>query len=120
MKRSSLSVFVASVVLALFVVSAPVTAHDYQRNNSDHPFRVVAYFLHPVGIGLEYGVTRPVHWVVSQPNMRILFGHAPRHELDELGRYPVCNLCQGTPPVVECPSCHKKLLKPRDEYWTWR
>jgi hypothetical protein len=119
MKRTSLGVLAVCVVLALVALSAPVSAHDYERNASDHPFRVIAHLIHPVGIGLEYGLMRPVHWVVSQPNLRIVFGHDPRHELDEHGRYPVCNLCQPVPPVVECPSCNRNILTPRDEYWVW-
>jgi hypothetical protein len=119
MKRSSLGALAVLLLFALLAMSRPAAAHDYQRNRSDHPLRVFAYFLHPIGIGLEYGFTRPVHWVVSQPNLRIVFGHDPRHELDEQGRYPVCNLCTPLPPIIECPACHKKLLKPRDEYWVW-
>jgi len=120
MKRSLvglLAVLLAAMVLA---IARPAAAHDYDRGNSDHPLRLIAYSLYPIGIGLEYGVFRLVHLGVSQPHARILFGHAPRNERDERGQYPVCNLDKPAPPTVECPHCHKAILKPRDEYYTWR
>ena len=64
------------LVAALTVCFAPAaSAHQYDRDNSDMWLRYVAYALHPVGIALEYGVTRPIHWVVSQPHLNIVFGH---------------------------------------------
>ena len=71
-KKLALVFFLA----ALIVSFAPAaSAHEYDREESDMWLRYVAYALHPVGIALEYGVARPIHWVVSQPNLNILFGH---------------------------------------------
>ncbi|KPL12079.1 hypothetical protein AMJ85_02100 [candidate division BRC1 bacterium SM23_51] len=125
MKRTTAGLVAVAVVAVVLAGAVPVAAHDYDRDNSDHVLRYVAYLLHPVGIALEYGVTRPIHWVVSQPNLRTVFGHAPRHERDAQGLYPVCNLCQPGPQTEVCPSCHRPILKPRDEYWplgefTWQ
>ena len=50
-------------------------AHDYDRDDSDYPLRYVAYLVHPVGIAVEYAVLRPIHWLVSRPNLNIVFGH---------------------------------------------
>lgn len=50
-------------------------ADRYRRNKSDNPFRLISYVVHPVGILLEYAVMRPIHWVVSRPNLDIIFGH---------------------------------------------
>jgi len=120
MKRPSLALLTV-VALALVIASAaPVAAHDYERGDSDYPLRYIAYAIHPIGIVLEYGVTRPIHWLVSQPHLRIVFGHAPRNEIDENGNLPVCNLCRHKPYAVECPRCHKRILKPRDEYFVWK
>jgi len=62
----------------VLVTVAPSWAHDYDRNDSDCWLRIAAYALHPAGIALEYGVTRPIHWLVSRPNLCIIFGHDPR------------------------------------------
>ena len=109
-----LSLLLVAVVLA---VAAPVTAHDYDRGDSDYFLRYVAYALHPVGYGLEFITTRPGHWLVSQPYMRIVFGHEPRHERNERYHYPECNLCRPAPAVDTCPKCKRPLLKARDQYW---
>jgi len=65
-------------MVAGLMMTSPGTARadSYQRLSTDgHVLRLVAYVLHPVGIVLEYGITRPVHWVVSQPHLDILLGH---------------------------------------------
>jgi len=66
------------VILGGVMTVLPVraSAHDYQRGSTDgHVLRLVAYVVHPIGIALEYGITRPVHWVASQPHLDILLGH---------------------------------------------
>ena len=64
--------------LALLLIPAISQAHDYDRDDSDYPLRYVAYVVHPFGIAAEYAVLRPIHWLVSRPNLDILFGHEPR------------------------------------------
>jgi hypothetical protein len=120
MKQRVVGLLAALLVAMIFAVASPVRAHDFNRGNSDYPLRVIAYALHPLGIGLEYGIMRPIHQLVSLPHARILFGHAPRNERDEHGQYPICPTCRPEAGGVECPTCHKPLLKPRDEYWAWR
>jgi len=120
MKQTVVGLLAVLLVAVVLAIAQPAGAHDYDRGNSDHPLRLVAYFFHPIGIGLEYGVTRLVHLGVSKPHARILFGHAPRNEMDERGQYPVCNLDRAAARTVECPHCHKQTLKPRDEYYSWR
>lgn len=62
----------------LTLVGAPVFAHDYDSDDSDYPLRYAAYVVHPVGIAAEYLVLRPIHWIVSRPNLCVIFGHDPR------------------------------------------
>lgn len=117
MKRTFVVTLLVAVVL---VVAAPVSAHDYDPDDSDYFLRYVAYLIHPIGYGLEALVTRPAHWVVSQPHLRVVFGHDPRHERDELYRYPECNLCRPAPMVLNCPKCKRPILKAQDQYWDSR
>ncbi len=120
MQRTAVGLLTVVVVAMIVAVSTPARAHDYDRGNSDHPMRYLAYLVHPFGIALEYGIARPIHQLASQPHWRIILGHAPRNERDEHGNYPVCNLDKAPPPVSECPVCHRPILKPRDEYWAWK
>jgi hypothetical protein len=69
---------IALVSAFLLLAAGPVCAHDYDRNDTDNPLRILAYAVHPFGIALEYGVMRPIHLLVSQPHLCIVFGHDPR------------------------------------------
>lgn len=78
--------FVALLMtLMIGICATPSLADRYQRRQSDNPFRLVGYALHPVGLALEYAVMRPVHWFVSQPTMDVVFGHQP--SMSEDGTY---------------------------------
>ena len=54
------------------------SANDYQRTNNDNPMRIFSYGVHAIGTGLEWAIARPVHWLVSRPHARIIFGHSVR------------------------------------------
>lgn len=66
---------VALAVVLVAGLSTPTMAHRYNRNNDGNPFRLIGYIAHPIGIALEYVVMRPVHALVSQPDLDIVFGH---------------------------------------------
>ncbi|MBI3804083.1 MAG: hypothetical protein HY282_10020 [Nitrospirae bacterium] len=61
--------------------TAPVAqASDTPANATSygHPFRLVAFVLHPVGVALDYLIVRPVYYVASlAPG---LFGYTPEDE----------------------------------------
>lgn len=66
--------------LALFALCAlpfapSANADEYKRYESDMFLRYIAYAVHPIGIALEYGVGRPIHWLVSRPDLDIWTGH---------------------------------------------
>ena len=63
--------------LALLAAPATSRAHIYDRDDSDYPLRYVAYAVYPIGIAVEYGVLRPIHWLVSRPGLDVVFGHDP-------------------------------------------
>ncbi len=69
--------FAAIFAAALLATPMGVGAHEYDRDDSDYPLRYVAYVLHPFGIAVEYALLRPLPWVVSRPNLDIIFGHEP-------------------------------------------
>jgi hypothetical protein len=76
------AIYAALFGLALMAAPTTASAHEYDRDDSDHPLRYVAYALHPVGIALEYVVLRPIHWFVSKDPADKVFGHEPREEPD--------------------------------------
>jgi hypothetical protein len=61
-------------------------ADDDYDDSQSHPLRVAAYFINPVGYGLEWLIFRPMHWVVSRPSLINVFGH-DCHEGDVGCRY---------------------------------
>jgi hypothetical protein len=75
--------FATLAALTLLALPTVARAHEYDRDDSDYPLRYVAYVLHPLGIAAEYLVLRPIHWLVSQPNCDIIFGHDPRKDEDK-------------------------------------
>ncbi len=66
------------VAILMLALLAPAGAwsdpHDPQE--SGHPFRVLAYVLHPVGVVIDTVVFRPAHWFVHRADwLETLFGH---------------------------------------------
>lgn len=70
-----------ALVVAVGLVAVPSTgrAHDAYDDSQSHPLRLAAYAIHPIGYAIEWAVMRPIHFVVSQPNLERIFGHTP-HE----------------------------------------
>jgi hypothetical protein len=79
--------FLSSLALAAILIGAPtvVRAHDMYDDSESNPLRIAAYGLNPVGWGLEWLLMRPMHFVVSNPQLERIFGHVP-HE-SPFGRY---------------------------------
>jgi hypothetical protein len=76
MTRTLLSLAVA---LCLVGSSPRAWAHDAYDDSESHPLRLAAYALNPVGFAIEWLVMRPIHFVVSTPQLERAFGHVP-HE----------------------------------------
>ena len=71
----------------------PSGYYDGYDDSQSHPLRIVAYALNPVGFAVEWLVTRPIHALVSQPELAQVFGHQP-HRWD---------FCCGMPQVTAPP-----------------
>lgn len=82
MKRSIVCLSLVAV-LAVYGSASAIPNDEYDDSQS-HPLRLAAYLLNPVGVGLEYLVFRPFHWVVSRnETTEKIFGHGP-HGAEEL------------------------------------
>ena len=73
--------FLAVFALAITLLGAPTAAraHDAYDDSESNPLRLAAYGLYPVGFLLEWIAMRPMHFVVSNPQLERVFGHVP-HE----------------------------------------
>jgi hypothetical protein len=75
-------------VLATYGSALAVPQDEYDDSQS-YPLRIAAYLLNPVGVGLEYAIFRPFHWLVSyNDTTELIFGHTPHgsEELKELSK----------------------------------
>src|SRR5262245_7781897 len=70
---------IISLGLALSLVGASAYAHDAYDDSQAHPLQLAAYAVAPAGFAAEWLVTRPIHFLVSQPSLERIFNHRP-HE----------------------------------------
>ena len=71
--------------------------YDGYDDSQAHPLRLVAYAFHPVGYAVEWLLTRPIHALVSQPELAPVFGHKP-HSWDFC-----CGMQQVREPAIAPP-----------------
>lgn len=73
---------IIAAIFLLLLAGMPVRAgaQDAYDDSQSHPLRLAAYALHPVGFALEWLVMRPIHFVVSQPELERVFGHVPHED----------------------------------------
>ena len=64
-------------VTAALVLMLPLSAYsgEYDDFEDSHPLRIIAYPVHAIGYTLEWLITRPIHALVSQPDLEPVFGH---------------------------------------------
>jgi hypothetical protein len=77
------SLVLAGLATVVFAGTAPAYCKNqyscdggYNEAES-HPLRLVAYALHPVGYAVEWLFMRPIHALVSQPELCPIFGYSP-------------------------------------------
>ncbi len=72
---------IGTLAVAAWFAGMPVraSAHDAYDDSESHPLRLVAYAIHPVGFTIEWLVMRPLHFMVSSPELERISGHVP-HE----------------------------------------
>lgn len=83
MKGFSKILLAGSLVAVLASMPTVSIADTYDTDDSDHPLRYVGHVAHAYGKFYEYMITRPAHWVVSQPKARYVFGHVSHPRTDD-------------------------------------
>jgi len=73
--------FLMTLVVAVGLLGVPATGRtqDSYDDSESNPLRLAAYALNPAGYAIEWMVMRPIHFLVSQPQLERVFGHTP-HE----------------------------------------
>lgn len=82
MKSAKIIGFTCVALMGLAFMPQEACAHDFDSDDSAHPFRLLSYPFHALGRGIEYGFARKVHYCVSQPRNRWLYGHASHPRVD--------------------------------------
>jgi len=70
---------ILALAASLGAGTATAWAHDAYDDSESHPLRLAAYAVYPAGWLLEWTIMRPLHFVVSNPQLEPIFGHVP-HE----------------------------------------
>jgi hypothetical protein len=94
MKRSIAALSLVAV-LTMYGSALAMPQDEYDDSQS-YPLRVAAYLLNPVGVGLEYLIFRPFHWLVScNDTTELIFGHRP-HGSEEMKALNACDEVHAT------------------------
>jgi hypothetical protein len=70
------SLVLAGLSTLVFSGIAPAYFDEYDDSES-HPLRLAAYAINPIGYTAEWLILRPIHALVSQPELAPIFGHEP-------------------------------------------
>ncbi len=99
--KNTLTVPLLSALL-LAVLLTPVSAHEYDRNDSDNPLRIVAYIVHPIGVVLEHAIARPVHKLAHKSkNWAYVLGHQLTRKKRPMATVPMVVEPLDEIPVIE-------------------
>ncbi|MGE0683963.1 MAG: hypothetical protein AB7P69_24045 [Candidatus Binatia bacterium] len=105
------SLVLAGLATLVFSGTAPAycsnqySCDDGYTDAESHPLRLVAYALHPVGYTLEWLFMRPIHALVSQPELCPIFGYSPETwGCDDGIRPPVSEIATVAPPPLAAPA----------------
>ena len=75
------NVFVGlGLMIAVAGTPGSARAHDAYDDSQANPLRLLAFAVYPFGFAAEWLVTRPIHFIVSQPQLENVFGHTPHED----------------------------------------
>lgn len=95
---------VMAVVMGGFLAGPALAYYDeYDDFEDAHPLRLIAYPVHAAGYAIEWLVTRPIHAVVSQPDLGPVFGHRPSEWAFAAGLLPEPAVTTAAPPALPPP-----------------
>jgi hypothetical protein len=68
-----------ALIAALALPGRQAQAHDAYSDAESNPLKIASYPVAAAGFVLEWLVTRPVHFVVSQPTLQNVFSYEPAY-----------------------------------------
>jgi hypothetical protein len=75
------------------------------NDGESHPLRIAAYALHPIGYTVEWLFFRPIHALVSQPELCPIFGYSPEEwGCDNAMRSLSSEIATTAPPPIAQPA----------------
>ena len=78
-----------ALATTLMVAPRPALAHDPYSDAESNPFKIASYPVAVAGFAIEWIVTRPIHFVVSQPALQRVFNYEPSYNaFDSPEPYP--------------------------------
>jgi len=78
-----------AVVAVLALPAERALAHDAYNDADSHPLKLISYPVAAVGFALEWVFTRPIHFLVSQPQLQPVFNYEPTYNaFDTPKAYP--------------------------------
>jgi hypothetical protein len=92
---------VVGAVVGLFLAGSAFAYYDEYNDWEDaHPLRIVSYPIHAAGYAIEWLVTRPIHALVSQPELEPIFGYRSSEWDFGVDLPPVSEVTTAAPPVA--------------------
>lgn len=95
---------VAAAVVGMFLAGPALAYYDeYDDYEDAHPLRLISYPVHAAGYAIEWLVTRPIHALVSQPELEPIFGHRASEWDFDADLPPVAEVTTAAPPAPPPP-----------------
>ncbi len=68
-----------ALVTAMTLSGGRAQAHDAYSDAESHPLKLISYPVAAAGFAIEWLLTRPVHFIVSQPTLQRVFNYEPSY-----------------------------------------
>ena len=88
-----------SLVAALTVSGGVARAHDAYSDAEAQPLKIMSYPVAAAGFVVEWMVTRPIHFLVSQPTLQKVFNYEPSYNAFDTPEPYLLRDAEGTRPL---------------------
>ena len=69
----------ALALVGALAIPLSARAHDAYSDAESNPLKIASYPVAAAGFALEWIVTRPIHFLVSQPGLQRVFNYHPEY-----------------------------------------
>lgn len=82
MRRLIMAAVIATMLGAGSVAKGAEIPEDSYVDGFSHPLRVATYLIAPIGYAAEWLVFRPLHYIVSRPDLNKVFNYDPDEDVE--------------------------------------